>query len=831
MMQQNLPDQLIPLVGRDTELMELTNLLEDPQVRLVTLSGLGGSGKTRLAVEVGRAVLDRFTEGICFVPLAPLDDPGQIPTAAAASLGLVSMGAGEETELVLRYLREKHLLLILDNLEHLLPGGLDWIEALLHGATGVKVLVTSRLPLNMPWEWTYRLRGLDTSSENGVSTAAEFFLQQLRRSGYPAGEGDVPCAAQIGQMVNGLPLALLLASSWARALDCAGMINEIQRGITFLQARQKSANERHNSMQAVFDYSWRLISEEERAALRKLAVFRGGFDRAAAHAVAEAGLGILAALLDHALVERATGERYQVHELLRQYMHDRLVDAGEEARVRSRHLAYFTHLAEEAEPELVGPRQVEWIARLRSEFDNIVAALEWALDSAAPAVPELGLRMMVALERFWVLGLYCRTGLALVQRLQEKYPQEQGPRLAGRGLILAGRLSFLTRDLDAMGRCFQEVMHIGQDNHDDFLLSEAYYYLAVGDFHQGKGSSSLEDETSVAYRLARALAHAQVAHCETGVVQALTLTGRHEIFKGNLDACRTHLADALERAKRSGDLRFTASALRVLGELAMIDPHMGPAQAQAYCHEGLTITRRLTDPVITGLLLSILGEAYRMRGQYEQAAQHLHESISIIQTYGMDGDAIDETNLGFVFLRTGRLEESRAVFRRAFENTQKVDYLGGTAALCLMGMADLALKSGSAPLAAALFGAIEPYHDDIFFWPPDRQEYEHIRFAVQAQLSANEFASHFKEGQGWSLEEAMRRAEQPPQPTDALQGLTAREIDVLRLVAQGLTDQQVAEKLVISSRTVNAHLTNIYNKLGVSSRVAAAKFAQEKGLV
>lgn len=157
-------------------------------------------------------------------------------------------------------------------------------------------------------------------------------------------------------------------------------------------------------------------------------------------------------------------------------------------------------------------------------------------------------------------------------------------------------------------------------------------------------------------------------------------------------------------------------------------------------------------------------------------------------------------------------------------------YLNAVAALCLVGMAGLALSAGGAPLAAAIFGAIEAYRDEIFTWPPDQQEYERTRFAVQAQLSEQEFAAKFKEGQGWPLDETMRRAEQPPLPTSALQGLTSRELDVLRLVAQGLTDQQVAEKLVISPRTVNAHLTNIYNKLGVSSRVAAAKFAQEKGL-
>src|SRR5688572_14909392 len=307
------------MVGREKEIGDLISLLKKPDIGLITLHGFGGTGKTRLAVELGRAALEMFPDGVWFVALAPLSLPEHIITATAAALGFSFQGLEDQKSQLIRYLRAKQLLLIFDNLEHLLPEGATYIEELLQNATDAKLLVTSRQPVNAIWEWVYPLHGLAYEAgvpltEEEIPAAVQLFLQHLSRAGSRSIENDPACATQVCQMVNGLPLALLLAASWGRTLGCREIIQEIQNSIQFLQAHQKTFPEKHRSMQAVFDYSWQLLSAREQAALRKLSVFRGGFDRNAAAEVAGADLALLAALVDHSLIERVSNDRYQIHE-------------------------------------------------------------------------------------------------------------------------------------------------------------------------------------------------------------------------------------------------------------------------------------------------------------------------------------------------------------------------------------------------------------------------------------------------------------------------------------------------------------------------------------
>jgi predicted ATPase len=342
---------------------------------LITLHGFGGTGKTRLAYELGRLAMENFEDGVWFVALAPLNSVDHVLTATAAALQFEFGSSIGQKQQLFSYLEEKNLLLILDNIEHLLPDASLFLEELLQNTNHLRVLVTSRQPLNASWEWSFPLRGLDykeESLEQGETAAAtRLFLQHLRREGQTIRREDTACAAQISRLVNGLPLALILAASWGRVLGCEEIVEEVRKSISFLKARGQSSLDKHSSMQAVLDYSWQLLPDMEQVVLSKLSVFRGGFDRAAANTVAGANLDILAALVDQHLLERVENNRFQIHELLRQYLHDQLVQEGRYLDTRDSHLMYFTELAKQAEHELIHEQQYAWIDRLKSDVDNI----------------------------------------------------------------------------------------------------------------------------------------------------------------------------------------------------------------------------------------------------------------------------------------------------------------------------------------------------------------------------------------------------------------------------------------------------------------------------
>ncbi|MEO5887566.1 MAG: LuxR C-terminal-related transcriptional regulator [Anaerolineales bacterium] len=832
----NLPVQFIPIVGREKEIGDLVSLLKNPEVGLITLHGFGGTGKTRLAVELGRAALEMFPDGVWFVALAPLSLPEHIITATASAMGFSFQGLDDQKSQLIRYLHNKQLLLILDNLEHLLPEGATYIEELLQNATEAKLLVTSRQPLNMVWEWVYPLHGLEyetgsSRTEEEIPAAVQLFLQHLSRAGSRSVENDPACAAQVCQMVNGLPLALLLAASWGRTLGCTEIIQEIQNSIRFLQAHQKTFPEKHSSMQAVFDYSWQLLSDREQAALRKISVFRGGFDRIAAAKVAAADLALLAALVDHSLIERVSQDRYQIHELLRQYLQERLVDAGEEKITRNQHLAYYTRLAEQAEPELTEKNQREWFRKLQTEIDNIRAALAWSLASNEDVNLEKGLSLMASSGRFWQIHNVQQGYAYLLPML--------GPRLDrlaygsyahtfARALNVAGMLSFLLKDWPATRRFGAEALRIGLELNDARLVGDAYYRQGVEAVDRGE---------SIIARSAgeRALEYYRQIEYLTGTTQALNLLGRNELFSGAFSAAFAHLSAALELARNLEDLRNIYLVLRSLGDLAFSDPQIGYHRARDYYAEALEYAREMNDKMVIALLLNSMGDIARLEGKFEQAAAILEETDSICEELGQKGlRIVPQLNVGFVYSRLGKYDQSQRIFTNILVNTQFEDHQNVELSLCLLGLAGLAVVDGKAQLAAKVLGAIEVHKEPFLLWPPDRNDYERIFAAVKAQLTDKQFNQLHTDGQALSLADAaqliLAQGTKEKGPDVArLDQLTKREIEILRLVAQGLSDAQVAERLVLSPRTVNAHLTSIYNKLGVNSRSAATRYAMEHG--
>ena len=388
---RSLPLQFTSFIGRQQELDALTSLLADPLCRLITVTGPGGIGKTRLAVEVASRLLTPdgsplpiFADGVWFVTLVAVDSPEHIVLTIAEALQCPPPGNADVRDHLLAYLQARDLLLVLDNFEHLQRWP-DLLIAILTAAPQVKLLVTSREALNLEQEWRYPLNGLPLDSVNGAgegtqADAVSLFVERARRVSPafdPSAEGDA--IGRICLLVEGFPLAIELAATWTRVLSCTAIANEIVGNLAFLTSDLRNLPDRHRSMQAIFARSLDLLSQQERQVFARLSVFRAGFRREAAEEVAGATLPVLTALLDKSLLRREAEGRYRLHELVRQYAAACLdqSDAGA-ANAHDQHCAYYTEFLAQKAADLYGGRQAQALAEIAPELENIRAAWQHA---------------------------------------------------------------------------------------------------------------------------------------------------------------------------------------------------------------------------------------------------------------------------------------------------------------------------------------------------------------------------------------------------------------------------------------------------------------------
>lgn len=613
-----LPIPPTPLVGREQEVQTLSALLVNPECRLLTIVGAGGMGKTRLALAVAAEPPPGFRHGVAFVALAPLTAPEFIVPTIANALNVTFAGAAEPKGQLLHYLRDKELLLVLDNLEHLLAG-LDLLGELLAACPLLKLLITSRERLQLQSEWVFELQGLplpatDQGEQLATYSAIALFVTNAQRArpGFALTVQNSAAVVHICRLVEGMPLGIELAAAWVHVLSCQEIAQEIEQSIDFLTVARRDVPERHRSLRAVFDHSWRLLAAEERRVLCALSVFRGGFSRAAAEQVAHASLPTLAALTSRSLLWRTKTGRYDLHELVRQYAATKLAEVyapGAAENPARSHAHYFLRLVSTAEEKLNGPEQVAWLDQIEQEHDNLRTALEWTRTNHEY---ETGLRLATGLMWFWSQRDYRREGRRQLMRQLEAAATAAPPLLRAQALNAAAYLAYEENDYPTARLLYEEALTLSRALQDHLLLTRIVLQLA-------HVTSFLGDDVAARAFAEQAIVALRTVDDPPLVAAALIGLGDLARRQANYAKAQALYDEGITLIRRLQSTNLLAYALRQASHAAL---HVGDVTSAAtLCRESLAFNQAAQSKQGVIACLAVLAAVMRARGQLLSAAQ------------------------------------------------------------------------------------------------------------------------------------------------------------------------------------------------------------------
>lgn len=677
----NLLQPLTPLVGREHEVNLVVQQLREPHCRMLTLNGLGGVGKTRLALEAAYQLRETFAGGVYFVPLAGISDPRFILPAIADALGLLFSGESDPGVQLINYLREKEILLVLDNFEHLLQG-VEQLIGILQGAQRVKLLVTSREPLNLQVEWVLEVQGLPVPAgdmDNGLQTSSAvlLFIQRARqaRLGFELAPEEHPAVLRICQLVEGLPLGIELAAAWVRALSCEQISIEIERSLDFLSTSARDLPERHRSLRAVLNHSWDLLSEPEKEVFRRLSVFRGGFRREAAQEVAGACLEEIASLLNKSMVKRVGEERYDLHELVRQYSAAQLEsDTQELEQTRERYIRYYAGLLERWQKPLRSPRQSEILGEMSAEIDNLRQAWGWMVTRGQFA--DIHKSVHCLWYFYEILGRY-QEGEATFGQAADALQARDGSgtrpdnvRLVVHGILLAHHGYFCTclGCYEQASAAFQQSLTLLRSMADraalaDTLMLLAYLQYRLGELQQASqsGLESLELNRALDIPLGTAYCLIILSYVRLGqgeYEQAYALSYE------SIAICRDRLGDPHGMID---SLITLSTAAKQLGKYD---------QAERWAQEALEISLSLNDRWGAGQNLRQLGLIHLELGEAKEAGDLLRQAVARFKEAG-DRPLMAETliDLGVALRGSGSHFESTQALLEAYQVTMELQTL------------------------------------------------------------------------------------------------------------------------------------------------------------
>ena len=812
----NLPAQVSSFIGREAELAAVRALAANS--RLVTLTGTGGAGKTRLALEAA-GLLDNSGDGAWFADLAPLGDPELVAVTVADVLGVRLEPGRPVVAAVAAAVGDRRLLLVLDNCEHVIGACAKLADTLLRGCPGLALLTTSREPLGIDGERVFRVPSLNVPAEDaGVaetlrSEAVRLLADRAAAQGVTLGEDEqsVRVAARICRRLDGIPLAIELAAARLRVMSADELEARLDERFGLLTSGPRSRLPRQRTLRAMVDWSWDLLTRPEQMVLARLSVFAGGFGLAAAEAVAAAWgvpvgdmAGQLAGLVDKSLVQfgdaGAGRGRYRLLDTVRQYAAGRLDALGQEAveAARVAHRDYYLALAERAAPNLEAAGQAEWLDRLEAELGNLRAALAVTMTQADP---EPGLRLASALRVFWRVHGHAAEGAGVLQALLDMPAAQEATLPRGRALAAAAQLLLATGDYALAWDHCREALAIASAAGDENLTADLLAHQSSILLHQGRPAEGLS-------RAESGLGLARLHGSPHLVARLLSVRSSAAHAEGDHAGAARDVGEALRLYRQSGDRLQTGQILGNIGyqELAAGDLHA----ARGYLAEALDIGREHNDRFAVVYQTFNLGLAEYLDGSPKAAWALLVESFELTTRAGMRAQ-VAYTLIGLAMVgRGGASPTWRARLHGAADQT----------------LADLGetLEPLEARLAGQNRERLRAAMGDEAF---------EAEYAVGRALDAAQVAAEIRR-MNTVVGAAQVRAPAPSARARSAQGVTAltpREREVLRLVAQGLSNSDIARRLVLSEHTVHHHLASILRKLGVPSRAAATASAVRAGLV
>lgn len=720
----NLPAQPTTFIGREKEIADIRKMLLRADVQLVTLTGPGGTGKTRLSLEAARGLTDHFTDGIFFVSLGDITDPGQLVPRIAQQLEVREAGTQPLFKNLKDYLRDKNVLLLLDNFEQLIPAA-PIVAELLAAAPSLKGLVTSRILLSLRGEHELPILPLDVPSSADLPSlerlaeneSVKLFIEraQAAQPNFAINDSNASAVVQICQRLDGLPLAIELAAARVKLLPPQAVLTRLTDRLKLLTGGAQDLPARQQTLRNTLAWSYSLLAPQEKTLYSRLAVFVGGFTLEDAEAVCNLGNNVdilegVTTLVNNSLLrqELADGSepRFRMLETIREYALERLNESGEMPELQRRHAHYYNGIIlKEASYGVTSRDATMWLNRLEREHDNIQAALAWSETTLEGR--ELALSIMATLTWFWYRRGFFNEGRVWTDRILASTSPEPGP-LRAAALQMSSRMAMWRGDLHTAVTRAKEALTLWQ---------------------------RLEDENKVPMSL-----------METGV--ALINVGKDSEAQALLKE-----AEALFR--ESGKSYFCAITRVHLGNVAL--GLNNPAEAGDWLEKAYPIFKEIGEDWGLSFVLNNLGEVARVEGDYDQAGKFYRESEALLRVTGDKGDlARFVHSLGYVALHKQDFETAEAQFRESLAMFRKLGNKRGIAE-CIAGLAALRSKYGDLHFAAQMLAAAEALMgaSGAAWWPADRVEVEKTRAILQSGLSEAEFTTAWVNGQGMTLEQAI----------------------------------------------------------------------------
>jgi len=849
-----LPNYLTPLLGREQDVQVVSELLQRSEVRLLTLAGPGGVGKTRLGVQVAEGMRSGFADGVCFVSLASIKDIELVLPTIAQALGLPETEPATLLEHLKISLYGQHLLLLLDNFEQVV-GIASLLGELLISCPSLKALVTSRTALRLQGEYEFPVlpltfpaqkESLDAEKIPQYSAVA-LFLQCVSASnpGFSLTNENAFIISDICAHLDGLPLAIELAAARMKLLSPKALLVRLQHRLDLLTDGRRNLPPRQQTLRNTIKWSYDLLGYHEQRLFRCLSVFVGGFTLKAAKAVCDASDDMsidifdgVSTLVENSLlqsVKQAEDEpRFRLLETIREFGLECLAGSEEQECIKNAHANYILALVEETSQESKSAEQGQWLSLLEQEHDNLRAAFNWLIEREEL---EKALRLSCALHWFWEMHGDLSEGRQWLEKALGSNRSASEP-IRARALSIAGELAYMQGAYDRTEVYCRDSIILFQELGDRHGIAINLNILGFMERSRGRyeAANALREESLVLFG---------ELEDQEGIIHSLILLGSVLTYQGQYARASMLVEEGLAKARQWGYKYIISDALNIAATIAFFQGQY--ATARCMIEESLTLHSAFKDQRGQAYDLSFLGHIALLFERKHSVAQALIEdALAILKELGdQRGIAKAHYRLGCVALAKDDFKRARTSYMQCLAILWEVEDTWLIAAV-MEKFAQIALAQEHAAWAARLCAAAEVLREamGVPLPPIERANYNHLVSSIRIQLGKGVFATVWAEGRAMTPRQALAAREivslqqeytMAQSVSKAIQtypmGVTAREVDVLRLVAEGLTDAQAAEKLVLSPRTISSHLRSIYNKLGVNSRVAATRFAFENHLV